>query len=228
MSGLHAVVFDFDGVVADSEPVHLECFQAVFKTVGIDLDADRYRQRYLGMDDRDAIAAISADASVQLASHRVAMLIDTKTKLVQRILRERAEALPGSVEIIRALRRGGTPLAVCSGALRPEILAAAERIGVPDAFDVIVSAEDVAKGKPSPEGYRLALRLLGEALGWELAPARCVAIEDSPFGISAAREAGMKVLALTTSHPAEDVADADRVVENLAAVGVDDVRGMVG
>ena len=149
MSGLHAVVFDFDGVVADSEPVHLECFQAVFKTVGIDLDADRYRQRYLGMDDRDAIAAISADASVQLASHRVAMLIDTKTKLVQRILRERAEALPGSVEIIRALRRGGTPLAVCSGALRPEILAAAERIGVPDAFDVIVSRRTWPRASPA-------------------------------------------------------------------------------
>jgi HAD superfamily hydrolase (TIGR01509 family) len=222
------MIFDFDGVVVDSEPIHMAGFQQVLATLGITLTKDAYYSHYLGYDDHDCLLAVASDENVELAEHRIRQLIEMKTKLVQKAFAESIEALPGSAELIHAAGEAGLPLAICSGALREEIRLAARTVGVLDRFAVIVAAEDVRRGKPDPEGYRKALAHLSESTGRSLSPERTVVVEDSPAGIASGQSAGMKVLAVTTSYPSQAVGAADLVVPRLTDVSLDDVRAMVG
>jgi beta-phosphoglucomutase len=216
---MDALFFDFDGVVVDSEPVHLVCFQRVLAEVGVRLTREDYYGKYLGYDDRDCLRVAAADAGVALDAGRVAELIDAKTVLVQRAFAESVEPLPGAAALIRAAADGGIPVGVCSGALRKEIEIASRAAGVLDCFRSIVSAEDVRRGKPDPEGYRLALERMRAHLDRpDLRGDRCVVVEDSPAGIEAARAVGMKTLAVTNSYPADRLVAADRVVESLTGV----------
>jgi beta-phosphoglucomutase len=217
---MDAVIFDFDGVIVDSEPVHFAGFAQVLRARGVELTWDDYRERYLGYDDHDCFLAVCADRGIALAPDEVAALTAAKTAIVRAVLAAAVEALPGAVDLIRGLHRDGVPLAICSGALRSEIEIAARRVGVLDRFAIVVAAEDVPAGKPDPAGYALALRRLRASSGRPLAAARSLAIEDSPAGIAAARGAGLHVLAVTTSYPAAALAAADAVAASLADVTV--------
>lgn len=224
---MDALLFDFDGVVVDSEPIHLKCFQRVLETVGISLSQREYYEKYLGYDDHDCLKVAAADRGRELGEEAIARLTAEKTVLVQRAFAESVQPLPGAVALIRAAAAADVPLAVCSGALREEIELASRTIGVLTCFRTIVAAEDVAHGKPDPEGYLAARKRLAAAMGREILPARCVVVEDSPAGIDAARAAGMKVLAVTNSYPAEQLAAADAVVESLEGVPLAFLEGLL-
>lgn len=215
---MDAVLFDFDGVIVDSEPVHFAGFARVLHGHGIELTWDLYRERYLGYDDHDCFAAVCADHGAAVDEAGTAAMIAAKTAVVQEALASSVRALPGAVELIASLQDAGVPLAICSGALRSEIEIAARRVGVLDRFRTVVAAEDVAHGKPDPAGYRLALERLRAATGRPLRPARSLAIEDSPAGIEAANGAGLRVLAVTTSYAAAALTAADAIVASLADV----------
>jgi beta-phosphoglucomutase len=213
-----ALIFDFDGVVVDSEPIHLACFQRVLKKAGIDLSREDYYAQYLGYDDRDCFLAVARANGQTLDSSRLEAMIAAKTKLVQQEMSRAVQPLPGAVELIRQVSAAGTPVAVCSGALRKEIELASAAVGVLDCFTVIVSAEDVTAGKPDPQGYRVVAERLSAACGRAIRPGCCLAVEDSPAGIEAAQAAGMKVLAVANSYPPDRLRDAQRVVGSLADV----------
>jgi len=217
---LDALIFDFDGVVVDSEPIHLAGFQQVLAPLGVELTREAYYTKHLGSDDRDCLAGVLADSQMRFSEELLAELIASKTAIVKRAFAESILPLDGAVELIRAAEAAGVPMGVCSGALRDEIELASRAIGVLECFSRIVSAEDVSRGKPDAEGYRLALERLSEATGRRLNAHRCVAVEDSPAGIQAAKGAGMKVLAVTTSYPAEALKAAERIVDSLARVTV--------
>ncbi|MCJ7544687.1 MAG: HAD family phosphatase [Phycisphaerae bacterium] len=223
---MDALVLDFDGVVVDSEPVHLACFQRVLAEEGIVLAADDYYAKYLGYDDRDCFLAVARDQGRALRRPLEA-LIAAKTALVQQALSESVQPLPGAVELIRSAKAAGVPVAVCSGALRKEIELASAAVGVLGCFTAIVSAEDVSAGKPDPQGFRLVLERLAAACGRPIRPQRCVAVEDSPAGITAARGAGMKVLAVTNSYPPQRLQDAQRVVASLADVDLAELDALL-
>jgi beta-phosphoglucomutase len=224
---LDAVIFDFDGVVVDSEPIHLRYFQAVLSGAGIELTRDEYYGKYLGYDDHDCIVAVGRDNSVRFSQSQVVEMVAAKTKLVKRALAESIPPMPGAVELICSLAAGGAAVGVCSGALREEIEMAAGTVGVLEHFAAIVSAEDVPRGKPDPAGYDLARRRLEDVCRRDIAPARCVVVEDAPAGITAARAAGMKVLAVTTSYVADELTDADRIVASLAEVTPADLERLL-
>jgi HAD superfamily hydrolase (TIGR01509 family) len=133
-------------------------------------------------------------------------------------MRDGIRALAGAVELIGQGRQRGLPMAICSGALRTEIELASTTVGVRDAFEVIVAAEDVQHGKPDPEGYLQALKKLGKRSGQVLEPGQCVVCEDSPAGIAAAKAAGMRVCAVATSHDAEALGQADLITADLSEV----------
>lgn len=223
---MDAIIFDFDGVLVDSEPVHLRAFREILTGENISLTDAMYFERYLGYDDHDCFAAVAHDFDRAWDEAKIAELTQAKSVLVQAMIAVGVPALPGAVELIRSASEAGVPMGICSGALGDEVRQAAEAIGVIDCMGVIVAAEDVENGKPHPEGYLKAARLLGEKIGLAISPAQCVVCEDSPAGIAAGQAAGMCVLGLTTSYPAEDVADADQVVANLAAVTLDDLRAL--
>lgn len=217
---MDALIFDFDGVVVNSEPVHFACFKQVLAEEGIELTSDEYYGKYLGFDDFDCFDRAMAEHARQLGPRRILDLIARKTACVKEQYARGIELMPGAMDLILSARAADIPTAVCSGALRREIELAAKNAGVWDCFHAVVSAEDVEHSKPDPEGYRQALSKLCRLTGRALCADRSIVIEDSPAGIAAAHAAGMKVVGLTGSRPAAELSQADRVVASLADVTI--------
>ena len=210
-----AVIFDFDGVIVDSEPAHYRAFQAVLEPRGLGYDWDRYVAHYIGFDDRDGFREAFRERGQALAEADLEGLIEEKHAAFEAEMVNGLDPMPGAEACVRRLA-AIYPLAVCSGALRGEIEPTLQRLGLTAAFRTIVSAEDVAHSKPDPASYRLAVEQLGAILGRALVPSDCVAIEDTPTGVASARGAGLRVIGLAASGPGPD--GAHRVVGSLDEV----------
>lgn len=215
---MDALIFDFDGVVVDSEPIHLAGFRHALEPIGISIPTEDYYQRYLGFDDHDCFQAVGRDHGRDFSERDIAEMTAAKTTFVKQTFATSIGPQPGAAALIQAAAGAAMPLAICSGGLRDEIMLAAQAVGVWDFFSVVVAAEDVECGKPDPEGYARAAEQLAVACGRGIAPAMCVVVEDAPAGIKAAKALGMKVLAVTSSYQADALAEADRVVDSLADV----------
>ncbi len=220
---MDAMIFDFDGVVVDSEPIHLATFREVLAGCGIELTDEDYYGKYLGFDDHDCFQAVMSGNGRRVDERLIADLTGRKTLLVQQAFTESVRPLPGAIELMRAARSAGAALAICSGALREEILLAGRTVGAIDLVDVIVAAKDVQAGKPDPEGYVLALKLLGEKLARPINPSDTWVVEDSPSGVQAGKKAGMNVLAVTNSYSHTALTAADRIVASLTEITPDDL-----
>jgi HAD superfamily hydrolase (TIGR01509 family) len=213
-SVLQAIVFDFDGVIADSEPLHLRAFQQALADEGIELAASDYYTRYLGYDDVGMIQALAQDRAIPMSDHRITELVAHKGAKLQGLLHGDQVLFPGAVEFIRAAA-AEVPVAIASGALRHEILEIVEKAGVRDLFSAIVASGDTPQSKPSPAPYLLAFERLRERSGRALDPRRSVAIEDSRWGLESARGAGLRCVGVTSSYPAEELPGAELVVGGL-------------
>jgi len=214
---LKAIIFDFNGVIVDDEPLHLELFRRVLGEEGITLSDEDYHSKYLGYDDRGCFTAALADAGrAELASDAaiIAELIERKAGYYRQTIEERMLLFPGAVELVKTLA-GKFPLAIASGALREEIEIVLRRGKIRDCFSVIIASEDVIACKPDPEGYVMALAALNALRNEPISSRECLVIEDSIAGIEAAKQAGMWCLAVTNSYPAEKLTQADWIVETL-------------
>jgi beta-phosphoglucomutase len=210
-----AVIFDFDGVIVDTEPLHYAAFQRLLEPLSLGFSWDQYIETYMGFDDRDAFIEAFKGHENELSSPELQILIDQKAALFQEIIRDGINTYPGVVSLIRNIHKSRTPLAICSGALRSDIEPILETLGITDCFDIIVTAEDVARSKPDPDCYRLAHARLNKHHSLDIPPHRVLAIEDTPAGITAAKGAGLQVLAVTNSYPAAQLLQADTVTETL-------------
>jgi HAD superfamily hydrolase (TIGR01509 family) len=216
---LRGVVFDFNGIIVDDEPVHFELFQRVLGEEGIGLTEENYYARYLGFDDRGAFTAAYRDHGRALDNDKLGELIARKALYYQDLIATKLRLFPGVKTLIPALARE-LPLAVASGALRNEIDLILSSMGLRDYFSAVVSAEDVTAGKPEPEIFLKALAQLNGLSRTDrpIEPAECLVIEDSKEGVRGARRAGMKCLAVTNSHPPELLREATAVVSSLEQV----------
>jgi beta-phosphoglucomutase len=176
-----AVVFDFDGVIANSEPLHFLGFRDVLAEIGIELSEADYYERYLGYDDAGAFFAVAADRGVSLASARIVDLIRRKAMRLEELERDHSVLFPGAAQLIRGLA-ACCPLAIASGAIRPEIERVLDKEGLAAHFQTIVAAGETPVSKPAPDPYARAVTLLSAAIGAKLEPWECVAIEDSRLG----------------------------------------------
>ncbi len=214
MAELRAVIFDFDGTIADSEPLHLAAFQAVLaEELGLDLTEEEYAERYLAFDDRLLFTHVLGDRGVVVEPERFEQLLERKEARYREIAHA-PRILPGAAEMIRAAS-AHWPLAIASGALGHEVRPVLERAGLLDCFPVIVTAEMVSRGKPDPESFLAALERIDERAAEPIPAASCLVVEDSVAGVRSGRAAGMRTLAVTTSYPAEKLTMADRVVDSL-------------
>ncbi len=211
---IRAVVFDFDGVIANSEPLHFRAYRDVLADRGIALTERAYYDRYLGYDDVGAFTAIAADAGVSLDEQAVADLVARKASRLEALERNSSVLFPGAREAIGRMA-DDFAVAIASGALKAEILRVLEREELRTIFPIVVSAEDTPASKPDPAPYALAVKLLAEQLDG-LRASECAAIEDSRWGLQSARAAGLHTVAVTHTYPAGELADAaDAVISHL-------------
>ena len=213
---LRAVIFDFNGIIVDDEPIHFKLFQRVLGEEGIPLTQSDYYARYLGFDDRGAFLAGYREHQRPLSEAKLGELIRRKAAYYQEAIRNHVSIFPGVKPLLADLAPQ-LPLAVASGALRHEIETILATANLLRQFPVIVSAEDVEQGKPQPEIFLKALARLNALSERDppIAAADCVVIEDSKEGIKGAHRAGMKCLAVTNSHPEELLSEADAIVQSL-------------
>ena len=221
---LRALIFDCDGVLVDSEPVHLSMFQKVLAEEGVTLTEEDYKANFLAMDDRGCFTAVLEHNERSITREGLADLIRRKAGYFEEEMSGRPPTFPGVVDFVQAAARS-YPLAIASGALRHEVEMAIDGLGLRKCFQVLVAAEDVAKGKPDPEAYLAARDELNarSVKGPRLRSEECLVIEDSLHGVEAAKSAGMFCLAVTNSYPAESLRKADWVVSSLSEFDLDQV-----
>jgi HAD superfamily hydrolase (TIGR01509 family) len=213
---LDAVIFDFDGVLADSEPLHLRVYQEVLAEQGLSLDGPTYYDTYLGYDDVAAFRRMSETMGLRVDGGRLEQLVTRKTAIFQAMARNGDVLFPGAATCLRAMA-AACPIAVASGALRHEIELILGAAGLLDLVPVIVAAGETPRGKPAPDPFALALERLAAHVARPLRPRRSVGIEDSHWGLESARGAGLVTVALTTSYPAGSLA-ADLVLSGIDQV----------
>ena len=216
---LRAIVFDFDGVVANSEPLHFRAYRDVLVEEGVTLTEADYYARYLGFDDVGAFDAIGATQGPGWTSAQIAGLVARKAMRLEELERDVSVLFPGAADAIRRAA-AAMPIAIASGARGEEIRRVLKREQLIGCFAAIVAAEDTPASKPSPDPYLRALTLLASAFGNRLDAADCVAIEDSRWGLESARVAGLRTVAVTNSYPADELS-ADLVIPSLEAMDLD-------
>ena len=214
MPTLQAIIFDFDGVIANTEPLHFAGLHLTLKEIGIELTEAEYYADYLGYDDRGCILAALATHHRAADPATVERLMTRKAQAYLESVRHHQVIFPGVPEFVQEAARS-YPLAIASGALRHEIEYILESAGLRSAFTHITSAEDATRGKPDPQPFLLALKALQQR-NPNLTPAACLVIEDSRPGLRAAVAAGMKVLAVTTTHTVQDLHEAHAITHRLA------------
>ncbi|HWP43222.1 MAG TPA: HAD family phosphatase [Blastocatellia bacterium] len=220
---LRAIIFDCDGVIADTEPIHMAAFQKALLEEGIEISEEEYYSRYLAYDDRGCFTKVFADRNRQLDEQRLVELVRRKAQYVGPAMRTHMRIFPGVADFI-GRAAASYPLAIASGALRHEIEMVLECGGVRHYFDAVISAEDVERSKPHPDPFLKALSAIAASRREEIAAAECLVIEDSVHGVRAARLAGMVCLAVTNSYDEAQLAEADRVVSSLEGLTLKEVE----
>lgn len=221
---LRAVIFDFDGVITDSEILHLRAFNEVLAQFGIEISTKDYYKKYLGLMDEDCFKLVAKKNRLSLDCQNMRNLMAQKTRIFEQLAKSEGRIIEGVPEFLRMLQQNNVPMAICSGALLAEIELILEEARLRHFFSVVVSAEQIKKGKPNPEGFLLALQRLNHGRKDPIRPEQCIVIEDSHWGLEAAKAAGMHTVAVTNSYGADQLSLAEKIVDRLDQLSIDDLH----
>ncbi len=205
---IKAVIFDLDGVLLDSERYHNQAILSVLEKEGFPPDPDCITE-YVGKTTPVFLREFYRDKGRELSEAEHARLVQAKKDEFWSLFK--AEAHEGAAELVRGLR-GGYKLAVASNSPEGYVRDNLASIGLLEFFEEVISIDDVERPKPAPDTFLKAAQKLG------VEPGVCLVIEDSIYGVAAAKAAGMKCIAVTTNYPAEALIDADKIVASLAEV----------
>lgn len=214
---IKAVIFDFDGIIVDSEPLHLRAFQRTVETLGLKLSPTDYYSRYLACDDKTFFRKFLEDNGQQGTEREVARLVEEKGVCFEEMMGEGIRVLPGVVEFLESIR-GKFHVAIGSGALTEEINLILRSKNLSEFFGFIIGADDTENPKPSPEVYLKCLERLRKDYDDTITAAQCVVFEDSPHGVLAAKRAGMRCVGITNSCSESELELADRVVGDFSEI----------
>ncbi len=225
---LRAIIFDCDGVLVDSEPIHFSAFKKTLASQGAQLSEELYKERYLALDDKGLFTRFFQDQKRELSIEELKQLIDAKGAAFQELIQsEGIMAFPAVPEFVMAASQR-YPLAIASGARRHDLELVLEAAGIRPYFEIIISADDVENGKPNPESYLKAVEGLNASgkRTTPIKPEECAVIEDSREGIVSAHSAGMKCIAVATSYPIFELSHADLVLPALASLKISQVEDL--
>jgi beta-phosphoglucomutase-like phosphatase (HAD superfamily) len=212
---LRAVIFDFDGVLVDSEPLHYRALRDSLSADGISISPEEYAREYLAYADRECIRIAFERHGVAHDGEAIEATSRRKARIFDALLGE-VPFFEGARELVAELSRT-VPLAIASGALTYEIERILNAGGLRAPFFTVVGADDVSRGKPHPEPYLVAMERLRAPVP-DLSPADCLVFEDSVAGIAAGLAAGMKVIGVAQSYPPSKLQSAHRVIPSLKDV----------
>ena len=217
VSDASGVIFDMDGVLVDSALPHFQSWRLLTQENGTTVTHEQFAKTF-GRQNEDIIPLLFGEVSPQ----RLEQLADRKEELYRDLIREHAPVVAGAPELVRALHDAGVALAVGSSGPLANIELVLDAMGVREFLSVIVSGNDVTRGKPDPQVFSLTCEKLG------IVPSRCAVIEDAPVGVQAALAAGTRVVAVLMYHPAAAFDGTDYVVNRLADLSADRLLSLVG
>jgi beta-phosphoglucomutase len=228
---LRAVIFDFDGVITDSEILHLRAFNRVLAQYNIEIATKDYYKEYLGLTDVDCFNLVAERNQPMLDGQKIENLVQLKNQIFEELAQTDGKIIEGVRDFLQMLKENDVPMAICSGAVRAEIELILEQARLRHFFTVIVSAEQVKKGKPHPDGFLLTLQKLNQCvipaqagIQEPILPDQCVVIEDSHWGLEAAKKAGMHTVAVTNSYDADELSLAEKIITRLVELNIDDLQ----
>ena len=221
---LKAVIFDFDGVITDSEILHLRAFNQSLAQYGIEITKNDYYTMYLGFNDTDCYKLLIEKGLLKMDEQQINTLMIQKKKIFEQLAKAEGKMIEGVRDFLNMLEQNNIPMAICSGSLLTEVEMVLEEARLRHLFEVIVSGEQVKKGKPDPEGFLLSLQRLNENRENPITANQCVVIEDSHWGLEAAKAAGMHTIAVTNSYDAEQLGMAEKIVDRLSELSIDDLQ----
>ena len=226
---LAGVVFDFDGVLANSEPLHLRAYQDVLAERGMTLGEADYYDRYLGFDDDGVFRTVWRDQGLTLDEETLVELIRVKGDRFEALAGQGEALFPGAADCVRRVA-AEAPIAIASGALAPEIETVLDAADLRRHFRAVVASGDTPRSKPAPDPYLRALELLRPHVAAAgLDPAGCVvAVEDSMWGIESALAAGLRCVGVAQTYPASRLGAAHAVVPTIADVTPATLRAACG
>jgi beta-phosphoglucomutase family hydrolase len=213
---IRAVIWDMDGVIADSGPHHLAAWQEIFSRRGVNFTSQDFKQSF-GMRNDNIIRNTLGEKMPQAEVDAIAR---EKEETFRRIARGKIKPLPGALELIRTLKNKGFRMAIASSTPAENIELVTGTLGIADCFQAVVTGQDVTQGKPHPQAFLSAAQRLG------VKPENCLVIEDAVAGVTAAKRAGMYCLAVTSTHPRQKLKQADLVVDTLEEVTIKDIEGL--
>jgi beta-phosphoglucomutase family hydrolase len=215
MSGskLEAVIWDMDGVIADTAPYHLRAWQHVFHERGVSFTEADFRRNF-GQRNDTIIRNVLGE---EVSQGEIDAIANEKEKNFRHRVRQNIKPLPGAVELIKSLKEHGFSIALASSAPMENIRLITQSLKIHNCFDAIVSGWEVTKGKPDPQTFLLTAEKLG------VEAENCIVIEDAIAGVTASKRAGIHCIAVTNTTPREDLREADLVIDTLEEITVDDL-----
>lgn len=219
-----AVIFDFDGVITDSEVLHLRAFNQSLVPYNIEISTKDYYTNYLGFCDFDCYKALVDNKLLKIDEQQIGEIISRKSKIFEELTKTEGRTIEGVQDFLQMLKQNNIPMAICSGSLLVEIEVMLEESRLRHFFAEIVSAEQVKNGKPHPEGFLLALQKLNKNYHPPIAANECIVIEDSNWGLQAGKAAGMHTIAVTNSYDAEQLTISEKIVARLNELTIDDLQ----
>jgi beta-phosphoglucomutase family hydrolase len=213
---LEAVLWDMDGVIADTADYHYGAWQEVLKERGVAFSKEQFMKLF--GQRHDTIIKFALGEKTPLKD--IDVISEKKQAIYRRNVAKNIVPLPGAVELIKSLNRHKIKTAIASSAVPQNIAVIVRGLGIENSFQAIVFGTEVAEGKPSPQIFLLAAQKL------HVKPDNCVVIEDAIAGVAAAKRAGMKCVAVTNSHPGHRLKDADLIVDSLEQVNIAVLAGL--
>lgn len=212
-----AVVWDMDGVIANTAPYHFRAWRQVFQKRGVNFTEADFKHNFGQRNDTIIKNTMGQDTP----QNEIEIITQEKEASFRNMARHQIKSLPGAIALLEALARHGFKMALASSAPMANIRLVITSLGIKDYFPIVVSGRDVTEGKPSPQGFLLAARRLG------IKPKSCIVVEDAIAGVAAAKKAGMHCLAVTNTHPRKSLLAADLIVDTLAEVEVNKLEGLI-
>jgi beta-phosphoglucomutase len=217
MAKLEAVIWDLDGVLANTASYHLSAWQETFQKRGMKFTEADFRRSFGQRNDtiiRNTLGGKTAQGEIEA-------IAGEKEATFRRMIGQEIEPIPSAVELVYSLRRQGVKMAIASSTPIENIQLITGSLGVANCFQAIVTGHDVTEGKPSPQVFLMAAQRLG------VEPENCVVIEDAVAGVTAAKRAGMHCVAVTSTRSRESLKQADLIVKTLEEITINDLDKLV-